>query len=169
MLLWADPIEQPIHFKGSQRGGGVLYGTHAVRDFLQENSLKGIIRAHQAVDGIAILKSSAVVTVFSASNYDIERANQSGVLTIAADGNVTPHCYPPIERMQRDAAIFFSLNYAEAPSTGRAPSFPAVSIVSAANSRMMASGQFNLRKVFSLKSRRMSGFAFGVKKVGSEV
>ena len=56
-LLWADPadteqeeaLDKVTGFGDSARGGGtVIFGTKAVNDFLEHNSLGYIMRAHEA-------------------------------------------------------------------------------------------------------------------------
>ena len=45
-----------------------MYGKKAIDDFLEENDLTCIIRAHEAtVAGVSVTKSAKVVTVFSTS------------------------------------------------------------------------------------------------------
>jgi diadenosine tetraphosphatase ApaH/serine/threonine PP2A family protein phosphatase len=40
MLLWSDPVDAPVTFAESTRGGGLVYGSIAVKAFLQANSLR---------------------------------------------------------------------------------------------------------------------------------
>jgi protein phosphatase len=127
-LLWADPSDSCSRFAPSTRGGeDGLYGCLAVRDFLQENSLEFIIRAHECVDAIRRSDTMPVITVFSASNYDTGTPNRSGVIEIGAQGETKPYKYPPLERMQREDASFFTFSrrkvsdqpVARSPSIGR--------------------------------------------------
>jgi diadenosine tetraphosphatase ApaH/serine/threonine PP2A family protein phosphatase len=108
-LLWADPSDTCSRYAASPRAGEEgLYGYLAVRDFLQENSLDCIIRAHECVDAIRRLESMPVVTVFSASNYDAGIPNRSGVIEIDARSQTKHFKYPPLERMKRADALFFT-------------------------------------------------------------
>jgi len=96
-LLWNDPRGQVEWFSPSIRGeGAYYYGVRAWTSFLERNSLRGIIRAHEAVDAFHVWlpdggeqnpagKSvsagkleGAVITVFS-SLYHGQRA---GVLVL---------------------------------------------------------------------------------------
>lgn len=75
-LLWADPANErnehlldEFGFAQGQRGeDSLMYGKKAIDDFLEENDLTCIIRAHEAtVAGVSVTKSAKVVTVFSTS------------------------------------------------------------------------------------------------------
>jgi diadenosine tetraphosphatase ApaH/serine/threonine PP2A family protein phosphatase len=154
MLLWADPVEQPIYFMGSRRGAGVQFGALAVRDFLQQNSLKAIVRAHQMADGVSLSKLAPVVTVFSASNYNPEMANQSGVLLIAEDGIANPQCYPPIERITRESALFFSVRRPEQTLIPHSLTLQLTALgLGTALGLRLSSGQMSLKKMWSFRSK----------------
>src|SRR5215472_314681 len=78
-LLWNDPRDMIDEFVPSTRGQGAYYfGTEATREFLDANSLKGIIRGHEVVDGFRDDMGGRVITVFS-SRYHKKSA---GVLII---------------------------------------------------------------------------------------
>jgi len=79
-LLWADPnpdFDCPEEFLvNTSRGCSYYYSHAAVLNFLEENELLSIIRAHEAQDsGFSLMKASArsnfpsVITLFSAPNY----------------------------------------------------------------------------------------------------
>jgi hypothetical protein len=89
-----------------------------VRDFLKENSLDAIIRAHECIDAIRHSATMPVITVFSASNYDAGTANRSGVLEIGPQGEFTEHRYAPLERMPREDASFFTFAPRKSSDTG---------------------------------------------------
>jgi diadenosine tetraphosphatase ApaH/serine/threonine PP2A family protein phosphatase len=127
-LLWADPSDSCPRFGPSPRGGDDgRYGYLAVRDFLQENSLEYIIRAHECVDAIRRSDQMPVITVFSASNYDAGMPNRSGVIEIDSQGEQKHYKYPPLERMKRVDASFFTFgrhkgsenSVVKSPSLGR--------------------------------------------------
>lgn len=74
--IWSDPApdwqedELPADgFGESQRGGGAIcFGNQAISDFLEEQNLSYIVRAHEAhAEGVAISKGARVFTVFSTS------------------------------------------------------------------------------------------------------
>jgi hypothetical protein len=109
MLLWADPNPDLKWFGDAiARACGCQYGMFAVRDFLNRNKCEYIIRGHECVDGIHASSRIPVITVFSASNYQIGTNNRSGVLQISATGELVFELHPPIERLQRADALFFS-------------------------------------------------------------
>ncbi len=65
-LLWNDPRDMIDGFVPSLRGEGAFYfGTDVTEKFLQNNSLKGIIRGHEVVDGFREDMGGKVITVFS--------------------------------------------------------------------------------------------------------
>jgi hypothetical protein len=108
-LLWADPSDVYSRFGDSVRSSHAQdFGHLAARDFLRLNGLGFIVRGHQCVDGIQRSASMSVVTVFSASNYEPGSANQSGVLLIQGDGDAAWRRYPPLPRMRREEALFFT-------------------------------------------------------------
>lgn len=104
-LLWSDPLDtapdyQPSNKKGAEdeyysdnhtRGCGQLFGHQAVLDFLQDNEMVCIIRAHEVQkDGYRMHRfhddSRPVpmcITLFSAPNYCGSYENQGAFLHIA--------------------------------------------------------------------------------------
>ncbi len=84
-LLWNDPNEEVEEFSPNLvRGDGVLYfGAKALRRFLRDNGLKGLIRAHEPKErGYAFtfkdekggLNGHLLLTVFSCRYYGISPA-----------------------------------------------------------------------------------------------
>ena len=74
--LWSDPASEsmerklgPDGFGDSPRGGGaVCFGSTAIDNFLNNNVLSYIIRAHEAHShGVSLSKGARVFTVFSTS------------------------------------------------------------------------------------------------------
>jgi len=84
-LLWNDPREELDGFIPNVRGEGTFfYGKDVTLRFLEQNSLKGIIRGHEVADGFRFEMDNRVITVFS-SRYHKMRA---GILRIE-DENLT--------------------------------------------------------------------------------
>ncbi len=102
-LAWNDPISSPVYFEPNPRGPGIYYyGRLAWSSFLRENGLRYIVRAHEVVDAVNVLRrdgrplgpvrcearvpyldlEGGVVTVFS-SRY---HGGRSGALLIDEDG-----------------------------------------------------------------------------------
>jgi len=76
--IWSDPaseeqertgVDPATGFGDSLRGGGAIcFGHRAVTDFLQQQGLSYIMRAHEAhAEGVAVSKGARVFTVFSTS------------------------------------------------------------------------------------------------------
>merc|ERR1712004_474851 len=93
-LLWSDPLEDfgseknAEHFShNSVRGCSYFYSYAASCDFLQQNNLLSIIRAHEAQDaGYKMYRKNqatgfpSLITIFSAPNYLDVYANKAAVL-----------------------------------------------------------------------------------------
>ncbi|XP_043195990.1 serine/threonine-protein phosphatase 2B catalytic subunit 3-like [Amphibalanus amphitrite] len=113
-LLWADPLEDfgnerntTEHFMhNSVRGCSYFYSYAACCDFLQQNSLLSIIRAHEAQDaGYRMYRKSqttgfpSLITIFSAPNYLDVYNNKAAVLKYENNVmnirqfNCSPHPY----------------------------------------------------------------------------
>jgi protein phosphatase len=81
-LLWNDPREMIEGFLPSVRGAGAFYfGPDVTQQFLENNSLKGIIRGHEVVDGFRSDMGGKVTTVFS-SRY---HGSAPGILIMDSD------------------------------------------------------------------------------------
>ena len=88
-VLWGDPSHEEMVQQSSQlfydnpRGRGKFFTGIAVSNFLKGNDLKRIIRAHECVvNGIEESFKEKCITVFSASSYDHQDGNSSGILKI---------------------------------------------------------------------------------------
>lgn len=75
-LLWSDPArnQQEAHldpngFGEGERGpGAVCYGQKAVEEFIRNNGLSHILRAHEpTASGVSVRKGAKVITIFSTS------------------------------------------------------------------------------------------------------
>jgi protein phosphatase len=109
-LLWADPSSTCQGFcETSKRGTGGVYGAAAVRNFLDENGLEIILRAHECVDGVKRMNNMPVATVFSASHYDTDTPNRSGVIVVDDSKEWKRFKYPPLPKLMRRDALFFKL------------------------------------------------------------
>uniref|UniRef100_A0A8C1UCH5 Serine/threonine-protein phosphatase n=1 Tax=Cyprinus carpio TaxID=7962 RepID=A0A8C1UCH5_CYPCA len=112
-LLWADPLEdfgneksQEYFSHNTVRGCSYFYSYPAVCDFLQNNNLLSIIRAHEAQDaGYRMYRKSqttgfpSLITIFSAPNYLDVYNNKAAVLKYENNVmnirqfNCSPHPY----------------------------------------------------------------------------
>merc|ERR1719378_1820073 len=112
-LLWSDPLEDfgseknAEHFShNSVRGCSYFYSYAASCDFLQQNNLLSIIRAHEAQDaGYRMYRKSqttgfpSLITIFSAPNYLDVYNNKAAILKYEnqvmniRQFNASPHPY----------------------------------------------------------------------------
>lgn len=68
-LMWSDP-EDMDGWGASPRGAGFLFGGDVVRQFVYQNGIDVIARAHQLVmEGYKWWFSHTLVTIWSAPNY----------------------------------------------------------------------------------------------------
>jgi protein phosphatase len=106
-MLWSDPSTDVDHFEPSIRGTGFLFGEEAVKEFLDTNNLKMVIRAHECVNtGCQFFFERMCVTVFSASNYGGLVSNNSAVLEIDEDGEERVRQFQPLQYLKRTAVLF---------------------------------------------------------------
>merc|ERR1711862_272280 len=82
-LLWADPHPEVEVFGANDRGVSVCFGPDVVSQFLHNQDMDLVVRAHQVVeDGYEFFADRRLVTIFSAPNYCGEFDNAAAVLTI---------------------------------------------------------------------------------------
>jgi diadenosine tetraphosphatase ApaH/serine/threonine PP2A family protein phosphatase len=95
-LFYIDPDENVNGWEkmGSKkdnpkhRGSGYLFGKDVLEDFLNENDLDMMCRAHQCVhNGYQWAFDGQVVTIFSAPNYN-NRKNFAAVMKVPPGGSV---------------------------------------------------------------------------------
>ena len=82
-LLWSDPDNKVQGFQESQRGAGYVFGGDVCEEFLENNGLKFMCRAHQvAQDGYVNWFDGKCYTVWSAPNYCYRGGNKASVFEI---------------------------------------------------------------------------------------
>lgn len=89
-LCWSDPDD--IEGWGTnQRGAGYLFGKNPTKEFIRNNNLKMIARAHQlAMDGYQWhFQERELVTVWSAPNYMYRSGNKASVMKVDEQLEVT--------------------------------------------------------------------------------
>lgn len=109
-MLWGDPDpEYKLFYGENQRGRGKVFNGPAVINFLKENHLKRIIRAHQCVkNGIEKLFNDKLITVFSASSYCKINQNSSGILKIYQKSTkIEPIIFDPLPRLKKSDTNYF--------------------------------------------------------------
>ena len=82
-LLWSDPDENVNGFGQNERGVSVTFNAKIVENFLDDNELDLICRAHQVVEeGYQFFANRQLVTVFSAPNYCGEFDNAGAMMIV---------------------------------------------------------------------------------------
>jgi serine/threonine-protein phosphatase PP1 catalytic subunit len=85
-LLWSDPDGNVTGWGENDRGVSFVFGTDIVSNFLQNQDLDLIVRAHQVVeDGYEFFAGRRLVTLFSAPNYCGEFDNAGGMISVDED------------------------------------------------------------------------------------
>ena len=85
-LMWSDPANTSDKWGMNGRGISCTYNRNAVIEFLRNNRLQLICRAHQLVsDGYKFFANNKLVTVFSAPNYCGNCGNDGAVMKINAN------------------------------------------------------------------------------------
>ncbi|KRX01242.1 hypothetical protein PPERSA_05828 [Pseudocohnilembus persalinus] len=81
-LLWSDPDDR-VGFNFSPRGAGYTFGQDISEQYIHQNGIKYIYRAHQLVmEGYQQNHDDKVVTLFSAPNYCYRCANQAAIIEV---------------------------------------------------------------------------------------
>lgn len=113
-LMWSDPSDSMSWFCDNIRGRGFFFGYQAVRQFLDTNNLKCIIRAHECVDGLKENFNGCCLTIFSSSHYYSNSNNSCGLLQIDSKRQYTNTVLTPMEQWKR---IHAEYKYIEVGST----------------------------------------------------
>ena len=82
-LVWSDPDPERDEFSLSPRGAGYTFGAQVVKKFLNVNSMRHILRAHQLCqEGYQQLYDKTLSTVWSAPNYCYRCGNMASVMEV---------------------------------------------------------------------------------------
>ena len=85
-LLWSDPDPVISGWGENDRGVSYVFGADIVTQFLEDQDLDLLVRAHQVVeDGYEFFAGRRLVTLFSAPNYCGEFDNAGGMITVDED------------------------------------------------------------------------------------
>lgn len=100
-IMWSDPSTITPLYAPSPRGFGYVFGLDSVIDFLCDNNMKYIVRAHQCVTtGYEENFGGACLTVFSSSNYCTMPPNSSSILQVTED-NHKPIVFAPAKHLRK--------------------------------------------------------------------
>lgn len=95
-LVWSDP-EEVENWAVSPRGAGWLFGPKVTSEFMANNNLKLICRAHQLVhEGYKYMFDESLVTVWSAPNYCYRCGNVASILQIQDVDNRVPKLFDAV-------------------------------------------------------------------------
>ena len=104
-ILWSDPCKTIMNFLDSTRGCGMFFGQTAISQFIKDNDLKMLIRAHQCVyEGVEVFKD-LVMTVFSTSYYNDEE-NKGAFIHIDENLEIQTHVLMPMKPIRRAVASY---------------------------------------------------------------
>ncbi|OHT00650.1 Ser/Thr protein phosphatase [Tritrichomonas foetus] len=111
-IVWSDPSNVTESCIQSTRGNGCLFGHTFLHNFLVNNKLKRLVRAHECVkNGVRVGKDSKIVTVFSTCNYKGEGSNQCGIIKVIEDGSFQAFNLKLIKVLRRVNANFSKIAY----------------------------------------------------------
>lgn len=82
--LWSDPTDMNGRYP-SKRGVSCMFGPDVTKRFLDDNSLKLVVRAHEVKpEGYEYQKGGNCLTVFSAPNYCDQMGNKGAYVRFKA-------------------------------------------------------------------------------------
>lgn len=114
-IIWGDPSPLLPHFySDNPRGRGKLFNGAVVVNFLKQNKLKRLIRAHECVkEGTEALFNDKCITVFSASSYSTDLGNSSGILSVNKKNDKIEFInFEPLHRLKKFDAVYYKVqNY----------------------------------------------------------
>ena len=100
-LLWSDPDESSNGFGSNERGVSVVFNGKIVQEFLKNNDLDLICRAHQVVEeGYEFFAERKLVTVFSAPNYCGEFDNAGAMMSVDENLNCSFQILKPANKLE---------------------------------------------------------------------
>lgn len=109
-LLWSDPDANIKSWSKNARGVSVTFGAEVLLEFLQEQNLDLIARAHEVVeDGYQFFADKRLVTIFSAPNYCGEFDNSGAIMNVDADLVCSFQVLKPVEE-EKEGSINRSSN-----------------------------------------------------------
>ena len=100
-LLCSDPDDSSNGFGNNERGVSVVFNGKIVQNFLKNNDLDLICRAHQVVEeGYEFFAERKLVTVFSAPNYCGEFDNAGAMMSVDENLNCSFQILKPANKLE---------------------------------------------------------------------
>lgn len=105
-ILWSDPtdcdeelgIQANCIRDPNGTGNIVKFGPDRVKQFLQDNGLSMIIRAHECVmDGFERFAGGDLITIFSATDYCGRHKNAGAILVVKKNFEIKPKLIYPVD------------------------------------------------------------------------
>lgn len=110
-ILWSDPTDtdqelgiQPNIVRDPNGTGNIVkFGPDRVNNFLNQNKLTHILRAHECVmDGFERFANGKLITVFSATDYCGRHKNAGAILILKRNLTIVPKMIYPTENPHRN-------------------------------------------------------------------
>ena len=96
-ILWSDPSNEIVTWGENERGVSYVFSPNIIKEFLKENELDLICRAHQVVeDGYKFFAGKGLVTIFSAPDYCGEYGNCASMMFVDNNLNCSFKILKPI-------------------------------------------------------------------------
>ena len=121
-LFWSEPSKNCPGFRLTKKKHGYLFGSKVIKDFLDHENLKLLVRSREGIEqGIEYVLDDSVVSICSASNFCGISPNKSGVLLLREDGKAESIVFPPIPYIKRSTAVHLSKQMAKMSPTQQSP------------------------------------------------
>jgi len=110
-ILWSDPTDndqelgiQPNFIRDPNGTGNIVkFGPDRVKNFLENNKLKYMLRAHECVmDGFERFAGGQLITVFSATDYCGRHKNAGAMLQITRKNEIVPKMIYPLNNPENN-------------------------------------------------------------------
>ncbi len=110
-ILWSDPTDsdqdlgiQPNFIRDPNGTGNIVkFGPDRVRNFLETNKTKYILRAHECVmDGFERFAGGQLFTIFSATDYCGRHKNAGAMLQITKQYELVPKMIYPLNNPEQN-------------------------------------------------------------------
>uniref|UniRef100_A0A0K0DUN7 Serine/threonine-protein phosphatase n=1 Tax=Strongyloides stercoralis TaxID=6248 RepID=A0A0K0DUN7_STRER len=102
-LTWADPDSNIDQYDESPRGAARVFGSTALKQFMNILNIDLVVRAHQMVqEGFEFFGDKKLVTIFSAPHYTGQFNNNSAVMKVSKDLKCSFIIFKPLDPSSDD-------------------------------------------------------------------